>query len=136
MPSEHVNWLAVIAASLSTFVLGGLWYSPALFGRAWMAANGLRDEDMRKANMAKIFGLTFVFSLLMSANLAMFLADAKTTTSWGATAGFLAGFGWVALGIAIIALFERRSWKYVFINGGYMTVAFVVMGLILGAWRK
>lgn len=51
------------------------------------------------------------------------------------TAGFLAGFGWVALGIAVIALFERRSWKYVLINGGYMTVAFVAMGLILGAWR-
>ena len=53
----------------------------------------------------------------------------------GATAGFLAGFGWVALGLAMIALFERRSWKYIVINGGYMTVSFTVMGLILGAWR-
>jgi hypothetical protein len=42
----------------------------------------------------------------------------------------------VALGIGIIALFERRSWKYVAINAGYMTVAFVVMGFILGAWRR
>jgi len=35
----------------------------------------------------------------------------------------------------MIALFERRSWKYIVINGGYMTVSFTVMGLILGAWR-
>jgi len=131
----HINWFAVLAAAISTFVLGGLWYSPALFGRAWMTVNNLDNEQLAKSNMAKIFGLAFVFAVIMAANLAAFLAEPKTTATWGATAGFLAGFGWVALGIATIALFERRSAKYVLINGGYMTVAFVLMGLILGAWR-
>jgi Protein of unknown function (DUF1761) len=131
----HINWFAVLAAALATFVLGGLWYSPALFGRAWMTVNNLNNEQLAKSNMAKIFGLAFVFAVVMAANLAAFLAEPKTTATWGATAGFLAGFGWVALGIATIALFERRSAKYVLINGGYMTVAFVLMGLILGAWR-
>lgn len=131
----HINWLAVLAAALSTFVLGGLWYSPALFGKAWMSVNRFNSEDLAKSNMAKIFGLAFAFALLMAANLAAFLAEPKTTATWGATAGFLAGFGWVTLGIATISLFERRSLKYILINGGYMTVAFVVMGLILGAWR-
>jgi uncharacterized protein DUF1761 len=131
----HINWLAVLAAAVSTFALGGLWYSPALFGRAWMSVNKLDSAELAKSNMAKIFGLAFVFALVMAANLAAFLAEPKTTATWGATAGFLAGFGWVTLGIATIALFERRSTKYVLINGGYMTVAFVVMGLILGAWR-
>jgi hypothetical protein len=41
----------------------------------------------------------------------------------------------VTLGLGTIALFERRPWKYVLINGGYMTVSFTIMGLILGAWR-
>ena len=131
----HINWLAVVAAAIATFVLGGLWYSPALFGRAWMKENAFDDASLAKSNMAKIFGFAFVFAVLMSANLAAFLAEPKTTASWGATAGFLAGFGWVTLGIATIALFERRSAKYVLINGGYMTVSFVLMGLILGAWR-
>jgi hypothetical protein len=131
----HVNWLAVLAAGVSTFVIGGLWYSPFLFGRAWMRVNNLDEAQLAKSSMAKIFGLSFLFALVMAANLAAFLADSKTTASWGATAGFLAGFGWVTLSIATIALFERRSWKYTLINGGYMTVSFVVMGLILGAWR-
>lgn len=131
----HVNWLAVLAATVSTFVIGGLWYSPVLFGRAWMSMNNLSEADLAKSNMARIFGLSFFFALIMAANLAAFLAEPKTTAAWGATAGFLAGFGWVALGIATIALFERRSWKYVLINGGYMTVSFVIMGLILGAWH-
>jgi hypothetical protein len=131
----HINWLAVFAAAVSTFALGGLWYSPAVFGRTWMSVNNLSNADLAKSNMAKIFGLSFVFAFMMAANLAAFLAEPKTTASWGATAGFLAGFGWVTLGIATIALFERRPAKYVLINGGYMTVSFVLMGLIIGAWR-
>ena len=131
----HLNWLAVLAAAVSTFVIGGLWYSPALFGKMWMAANNFTQEDLNRGSIAKIFGLAFVFALLMSANLAAFLADPKTTTSWGATAGFLAGFGWATLGLATVALFERRSWKYILINGGYLTISFTIMGLILGAWR-
>lgn len=131
----HINWLAVVAAAVSTFALGGLWYSPFLFGRAWMAVNNLNEAELAKSNMGKIFGLSYFFALIMAANLAAFLAEPKTTVAWGATAGFLAGFGWVALSIATIALFERRPWKYVLINGGYMTVSFVVMGLILGGWR-
>ena len=130
----HLNWFAVLAAAVSTFLIGGLWYSPVLFGRGWMSANGFTQENLA-GNMVKIFGFALIFALLMSANLAAFLADPKTTAGWGATAGFLAGFGWVALGLATIALFERRSWKYIVINGGYMTVSFTVMGLILGAWR-
>jgi len=135
MSPDHINWLAVAAAATSTFVLGGLWYSPLLFGRAWMAVNGLTEAELARGNMAKIFGLSFVCSLLMAVNLAMFLATPDTDAAWGAAAGFLAGFGWVFLAIAVIALFERRPWKYVAINGGYMTVAFVLMGLFIGVWR-
>ena len=135
MSMESVNWLAVLGAALCTFLLGGLWYSPALFGRSWMTECGFTEADLQKGNMGKIFGFSFVFSLLMAANLALFLADPKTDAAWGATAGFLAGFGWVALGLGVISLFERKSWKYIFINGGYMTVAFVLMGLILGVWQ-
>lgn len=129
-----VNHPAVFAAAVSMFVIGGLWYGP-MFGRAWQEANGLSDDDLRRANPIKQYGLSFVFSLIMAYNLAAFLGDAGTTIAWGATAGFLAGFGWVMLGIGVISLFEQRSWRYILINGGYMTVAFTVMGVIIGAWR-
>jgi Protein of unknown function (DUF1761) len=131
----HINHFAVVSAALATFVIGGLWYSPLLFHKAWMDASGLREQDLGNAGMAKIFGLSFVFSLIMAYNLAAFLAAPDTTVLWGATAGALAGIGWVALSIGILGLFERRSLKYVLINGGYFATAFVAMGAILGAWR-
>lgn len=133
MDFHTLNLWAIFAAALSAFLLGGFWYSPALLGGAWKNVNGF-GADTPGAN-PKVFAVAFVLSLVMAVNLAMFLNDPKTTLAWGATAGFLAGFGWVAMGIGIVALFERRSVKYVLINGGYLTVALTAMGAILGAWR-
>ncbi len=135
MDISTLNWLAVIVAALSNFLIGGLWYSPLLLGKAWMKENNFSDDNLKKGNMPKIFGLTFLFSIVMAFNLAMFLNDANTTTSWGAIAGFLAGFGWVAMSIFTIGQFERKSTKYMLIHGGYVTISFIVMGLIIGLWR-
>jgi hypothetical protein len=134
MNMSTINWLAVIAAALSAFVLGGLWYS-LLFCKAWMRENNFTEEHKKDGNPIKIFGLSFLWSLVMAFNLAMFLNDQKTTLSWGATAGFLAGFGWIAMAIFIIGLFERRSLTYMLINAGYMVLSLTLMGLIIGAWR-
>lgn len=129
-----INYLAVVAAAASTFVIGGLWYSPLLFQQAWMKANRFTEADVRTGNQAVIFGLAFVFAVIMAFNLAMFLNAPDTTTTWGATAGLLSAV-WVVLGMGTVALFERRPFAYTAINGGYWVVAFVVMGAILGAWR-
>ena len=131
----HINHFAVLSAALAAFVIGGLWYSPLLFHKAWMNASGLNERDLRQGRMGKIFGLSFLLSLIMAYNLAAFLAAPDTTMLWGATAGALAGIGWVALSIGVLGLFERRSWKYVLINGGYFATTFVAMGAIIGAWR-
>lgn len=135
MDISTLNWLAIIVAALSGFLIGGLWYSPILFGNPWMKENNFSADNLKKDNMAKIFGLTFLFSFIMAFNLAMFLNDSKTDASWGAMAGFLAGFGWVAMSIFVIGQFERKTTRYMLIHGGYVTVALTVMGLIIGMWR-
>jgi len=135
MDISTINWLAVCVAALSNFALGGLWYSPVLFGKAWQKENKLSDEDLKNGNMARIFGLSFLWSFVMSFNLAMFLNAPGTDLAWGLTAGFLAGFGWIAMALFIIGLFERKSTRHMLINAGYMVISFLLMGLILGAWR-
>jgi hypothetical protein len=135
MDFSKINYFAVLVAALSTFVLGGLWYSPLLFGKAWMRANNFSESDVATFSKARMFGWSFIFALVMSLNLSMFLAAPGTNVNWGIGAGALTGVGWVAMAIAIIGVFENKSWGYIAINGGYMIVAFVVMGAILGAWR-
>lgn len=144
MDMNSINWLAVLVAGISAFVLGGVWYSPLLFGKAWMSENKLTEEDVKKGNAAKIYGWAFVLSLIMAANLAMFLADTpaectgncaqKTDITWGTIAGFLAGI-WGFCAIAIAALFEQKTARYIFINGGYALLALTLMGAIIGVWR-
>jgi Protein of unknown function (DUF1761) len=131
---ESINYFAVLVAAAATFLVGGLWYSPMLFQRAWMKANNLTEADLAVGGTGKIFGLAFVFAVVMSLNLAMFLNAPGTTMTWGATAGALTAV-WVALAIGTVALFERRPAAYTAINGGYWFVSLVLMGAILGAWR-
>ena len=144
MDMNTINWLAVLVAGISAFVLGGVWYSPALFGKAWMSENKMTVEDVKRGNAAKIYGWAFVLSLIMAANLAMYLADSpatcpddctqRTDVTWGTMAGFLSGL-WPFCGIAIVGLFEHKSARYIFINGGYMLIALTLMGAIIGLWR-
>src|SRR4030095_14899756 len=102
MDFSTINWLAVLVAGVSSFVVGGIWYSPPLFGKAWMKDNNFTEEQIKKGgNKGKIFGFTFIFSLVMAANLGMFLADGpsncpegcaqKADLAFGAMAGCLAG---------------------------------------------
>lgn len=130
-----INHWAVLASAVFNLVLGAIWYSPVLFYNGWKKANNLTDEDIKKSNPIKTHGISFFLAYLMSYNLAFFLGDANTDWQWGLTAGFLTGFGWAAAIFTAIALFEQKSWKYILINGGYITVYFTVIGFILGIWR-
>ena len=139
-----INWIAVLVAGISAFVLGGVWYSPALFGKTWMTENKMTVADVKAGNAGKIYGWAFILSLIMAANLAMYLADSpascpegcaqRTDIRWGTMMGFLSGL-WPFCGIAIVGLFEHKSARYIFINGGYLLLALTLMGAIIGVWR-
>jgi hypothetical protein len=126
----ELNYWAVLLASLSTFLLGGIWYSPAVFGKAWMRENGFTEEGMKSSNMVKIFGFAFVLALISAVNLAMFLGPEKDVVM-GAVWGFAAGFGWVATFVGTHYLFERKSFTLFLINAGYSVVALTIMGVII-----
>jgi hypothetical protein len=134
MDLSKINFLAVLVAAASFFIIGGLWYSPLLFVRAWMKEAKLSEETLKQANMGKVFGLAFLLSFIISFNLAAFLGP-NAGFIWGITAGALAGIGWVAASVGILYLFERSSFRLFLINAGYFTIAFMVAGGIIGAWQ-
>lgn len=127
------NILAVLTAAATSFVLGGLWYSPMLFGKAWQRQTGLSDEQLRGGNMALIFGLSFVLSLAAALVFAMFLGP-RPPLALGLGAGASAGLFWVSSSFGINYLFERKSLKLFLINAGYHTLQFTLIGLILALW--
>jgi hypothetical protein len=130
-----VNWLAVIVAAIAMFGLGAVWYSPALFVKQWAKAAGVNRDGAPGGNFVFVMIGAFVLTLIMAANLAFFLAGPTTTLGFAVGASVAAGLGWATLSIWIISLFEQRPFTYVLINGGYITIGFALMGLILGLWR-
>ena len=128
-----VNYLGVIACGISAFLLGGLWYSPALFGKIWQRQIGLSDEALNSGNKAVIFGGAFVLALAAAYVFAMFLGP-KPGLMLAVGAGFAAGLFWVATSFGINYLFERKSLSLFAINGSYHTLQFTLYGLILGLW--
>lgn len=144
MVMQSVNWLAVLVAGITALVTGGIWYSPALFGRAWMKENDMTVEELRKSNKGKIFGWSLVLSLVVATNLGMLLANPvsrlegddmqATGLMEGALAGFFTGVGVFAF-VAVIGLYEHKTFRHILINGGYCILAALLMGAIIGAWR-
>lgn len=134
MENFYINHIAVLVCAVMSLVVGGLWWSPLLFAKAWQRETGLTDEQLKQMNPLRTFGLTFVLAYLASYNLAFFLGDSSTTWKWGIAAGLLAGF-WAIAMYVIVSLFEQRSLKHMLINCGYIAVYFGLIGLILGIWR-
>lgn len=130
----QINYLAVIAAAVSAFVLGGLWYGP-LFEKAWMEASGVTPETKQQAGHgAKVFIVSFVWALLGAWFFAMFLGAAPAP-GFAVAVGFGTGLIWIAGSFAINYQFEQKPLKLLLVNGGYHTVQYTLYGLILGLWH-
>jgi hypothetical protein len=131
---EGINLWAAIAAGVAGWVVGAIWYAPPLFGKVWQREVGLTDEKLQSGNMAMIFGLSALLSIVAALVFAMFLGPRPALAS-AAAAGLAAGLCWVAASFGINYLFARRSLKLFLIDGGYHTVQFTVIGAVLGLWH-
>jgi len=158
------NFIALLLAAIVTLVVGFIWYNPKVFGTIWMRENNLTQDELRKGNMLKIFALTYIFSLMITMTLMSltihqsgavgmvggppliasakpsfqaFMADygmAYRTFKHGALHGFISGLFFAFPIIGINGLFERKSWKYIFIHTGYWIVNLTLMGGIICAF--
>lgn len=128
-------WLSVLAATVVSFAIGGIWYSPAVFGRRWMALNRFSEADLSKRPMGRVFALSFLLALVMTLNLAAFLGPSPSL-GFCIAAGAAAGLGWSAAGLGIIYLFEGRPLVLWLINGGYQAFTLAAIGAVLGLFAR
>lgn len=131
---SEINLLAVLVAAVSSFLVGGLWYSPMLFGNIWNRENGSSPKAGEGSHPAKVFGISFVFSLIAAFAFALWLGPAPELGD-AIVRGLLAGFGMVAASFGINYQFANRSTTLWLVDGGYHTVQFLLFGVILGLWH-
>src|ERR1700704_5632507 len=131
--NANINWPSVLVAALATFVVGGPWYSPALFLKPWLRA--MNVTVMKKGHPLKVFGLAYIFSVLSCALLACMLG-AEASAVGGLRLGLLVGAGFVAASYGVNYQFANRGLVALCIDGGFHILQFAAFGAVLGAWPK
>ena len=160
-----INFLALLLAALSTLVVGFIWYNPKVFGTIWMKEAGINPEEGEKPNMILIFGMSILYAFFIAFTLQFvtihqlgalgmiggpdFIATAKPsytafmtdygdafrTFKHGALHGTMTGLFLALPVIGTNALYEKRSFKYTLVTGGFWIVCFAIMGGIICAMK-
>ena len=132
----EVNWLAVVLAAVSSMVVGTIWYSDAVFGKAWKKMAKL-DEKRMKTDAPMALAIAFLSSLVMAFVLAhlsfiahsfygnSFLSDTLQTAFW-------VWLGFQGLRIIMRGAFEQRRKKLTLMAAVNELVTIMVMALIIG----
>jgi hypothetical protein len=134
----EINYWAVLVATLSTMVVGSIWYTPKVFGNYWMKKSGVTPSGDAKDAIRPIL-ITLVVSFVSAWVLAgaiwisfefyggSFLSNSLVTAIvlWG---------GFTAARFITHDAFDKRPAGLTVLNVSHELVTFVVMALILGVW--
>lgn len=134
---SHLNWLAVAAAAVAYFMIGGLWYSKMLFGNTWIKSTGIvmSNPDAKKG-VGGIMAFTFLLELVICLALAILAYRLALTggVMSGIKLGLLTGVCFSAVVICISYLYQGRPKVLSLIDGGYHIAGNMVAAVILCAW--
>jgi hypothetical protein len=132
----HFNHLAILVSAVIQWLLGAVWYSPALFAKPWAAMVGISKDSSKTSSM--VFGMisSFIGSLVTSFVLAhVVLWSGTQTFAFGALIGLILWMGFIAAPLWASYIYEGRPFKLYAINTGYWLVALVITGGLLAVWR-
>ncbi len=132
-----INYWAVVVAAVAAFGVGAVWYSPLLFGEAYMKLRGIDPStlaDMRPP-AGELLG-EFVRNLVVAFVLAYFVVRLGVGDWKGAVQlGLWVGVGFQAMLLLGALLHENMPWQLYAIHTGDALVKTLLMAVILGMWR-
>ena len=128
-----VNIWAVLVAAVSSFALGGLWYSPVLFHKLWNREAGRGENPEKMKHPGRVFGVALAFSLIAACAFAYYLGPDPQLKE-ALLEGLLVGAAFVGASFGINYQFANRSFLMWAIDVGYHTVQFMLFGLVLALW--
>jgi hypothetical protein len=134
----HIHLLAMLVSAIATVAIGALWYSPLLFGKAWMEAHGFTDDEISdlRERMPRAYALSFVCFMLMAFVLTVLLSGLGATNAVdGVKVGFVVWLGFAAPIGLMASMYSRVPFVVYLIDVSYQLVYMIAMGAILGAWH-
>src|SRR4051812_31052727 len=138
MTVPSINYIAVILATLSSMVVGAVWYTPKVFGNYWMRLSGVKPTG-KMSDATRPIIVTVIVSFITAWVLAgavfisfkfyggSFLANALIT-------GLVLWAGFTAARFVTHDQFDRRPWQLTVLNVVHELVTIMIMALIIGVW--
>jgi Protein of unknown function (DUF1761) len=135
METVSINFLAVFVAGVAYMILGALWYSPLLFGNAWMKGIGKTKEQVAKDFSPVNYILAIILSFIAAYGIArLMLWSGGNTVVDAIKISIVCGVCFVLATIGVNDVFEKRVKCLTVINILYHLVGFIVIGIILAVW--
>jgi hypothetical protein len=131
------NYLAIVVAAVACFLLEAAWYSFFLQGwlngigrtQAWLMSQGV--------NPALQYGTALISAAVIATAISCVTQlTGPQTTLRGIKAAALLWLGFVVTTWATEYVFEVRTYMLFAINMGFWLLGMVLMGAIVGAWKK
>jgi hypothetical protein len=138
MSKFKLNWVAILVAAIVSFLFEALWFST--FMTQWLAGIDRTKEWLMSAagyNPALQYGTAIVCSIIIAAVLTICIqASGEQTARRGLLCAAVIWFGFIATSWATEYIFEVRTLQIYAINTGYLLIDLMIIGAIVGAWKK
>jgi hypothetical protein len=137
MSKFRLNWVAILVAAIASFIFEALWYS--VFMNQWLAGIGRTMEWLvsRGLNPSIQYATALFCSIIVAAVLTICIqASGEQTARRGIICGAVIWFGFIATSWATEYIFEVRTLQIFVINTGYALIDLMLIGAIVGAWKK
>ncbi|MBX9704331.1 MAG: DUF1761 domain-containing protein [Silvanigrellaceae bacterium] len=128
-----ISLAAVIVAAIVYFILGAIWYSPALFGhRAVIHREGEPDLVVKETHPIGSYIGEFILDLIMAFVLTVLITLSDAETYWeGMTIALWAWVGFIATTHFSAVLWGRKTLRSFFIHAIFMLVGLLAMGAVI-----
>jgi len=133
----EINYLAVIAATISTMIVGAIWYAPKVMGNTWIRLAGVTPGE--RYGMARPMIATVIVSFITSwvlAGAAYISYEFYRGSFLGAAVltGFVLWAGFTAARFVTHDAFEGRPIKLTILNCVHELITILVLSLVIGVW--
>lgn len=134
----NTNYIAIIAAALASMAIGGVWYSPMLFGKQWiqLMGYGKKEEEKMKQDATKAYALSAISSIIIAYVMSLLIPLTNTQTVMDAVQlAFILWLGLIAAVTFQSVAFEGKSKDLFILNNAYNLISLIAIAVILTLWK-
>lgn len=133
MAFAGMNYLAIVAAVVASFIFGGVWYG--VLSKQWLAALGKTEEDVKGTGMIMPMVVTVIAQLIMAwilAGLIGHLGPGQVTVRNGMISGAFCWLGFVVTTLAVNHAYQGAKRTLTLIDAGHWLGVLLIQGAVIG----